>query len=391
MDTALYAHIPFCRRRCNYCDFNTWAGLERLIHPYVAALISELNFLHEPWPNWRPDTFYLGGGTPSLLPAELLHPIILAARPRPGAEISLEANPGTLDSAALLALRRMGINRLSLGVQSARADELSLLGRLHDFPAVTDAVRWARTAGFDNINLDLIYGLPAQKTEHWQQTLDAALALSPEHLSLYALTIEPGTPLARQLDQGQLPAPDPDHAADLYEIARDQLAAAGYQQYEISNWARPGRQCRHNLAYWRNAPYLGVGAGAWGHWPAEHAGWRLRNTAHPQAYIEGLRAGLLPEKAPAGLPLSPACVEWEFIPRPLAMAETIFMGLRLLQKGLSRSAFQARFGSDPVQLYADTLADLAQKRLIRWDDQRIYLPPEAVLISNQVFVSFLPE
>jgi oxygen-independent coproporphyrinogen-3 oxidase len=392
MNLAVYVHIPFCRQRCSYCDFNTWAGLDRLIEPYTAALASELLFMEQSHEPWQASTLYFGGGTPSLVPAGLLHDILSAVPLRNGAEISLEANPGTLTPTGLLALRRLGINRLSLGVQSADDDELRLLGRLHDFSAVVDTVRWARAAGLKNQSLDLIYGLPGQNLPGWQHTIGAALALDPSHLSLYALTVEPGTPLARWIEHGRVPEPDPDLAADMYDFARERLAAAGYQHYEISNWCLPGQECRHNLAYWRNLAYLGFGAGAWGHWPQGQTAWRMRNIAHPQAYLDRLQPPY-PEANtdPSHPPVSPACAEQEITSSPLAMAETMFMGLRLVQEGVSRAAFQARFGRDLIDVYAQPLADLARTGLVEWDSDAIRLTSDALLIGNQVFAAFLPD
>ena len=368
------------------------------MRPYVDALTAELALLRHQSEDLQVGTLYIGGGTPSLLPAESIKSIIEHARPSPGAEVSLEANPGTLDPALLTSLRRAGVNRLSIGMQSADPGELLLLGRQHDESDVQDAFHWARTAGFENINLDLIYGLPAQNTAGWQRTLDAALRLSPDHLSLYALSVEPETPLASLINQGSVPPPDPDQAADLYDLSRDELAAAGYVQYEISNWSRPGQECRHNLAYWRNEKYVGAGAGAWGHWPEGDTGWRLRNVSHPTEFIKRLSTELVerpynaerPPGAPAQIPSSPACVEWEPVPRPLAMAETMFMGLRLVQEGVNRQTFADRFGDDPVHTYAEILADLAHTDLILWDEKHIFLPADVILISNTVLASFLP-
>ncbi len=392
MNLAVYVHIPFCRQRCSYCDFNTWAGLDRLIKPYTAALASELCLLEQSPEPWQASTLYFGGGTPSLVPAGLLHDILCAVPLQDGAEISLEANPGTLTATGLLALRRLGVNRLSLGVQSADDDELRLLGRLHDFSTVVETVRWARAAGFVNQNLDLIYGLPGQNLPGWQHTIDAALALDPAHLSLYALSVEPGTPLARWIARGRMPEPDPDLAADMYDFARERLATAGYQQYEISNWCLPGQECRHNLAYWRNLAYLGFGAGAWGHWPQAQTAWRMRNIAHPQAYLDRLQTPHPEaETDPSLPPISPACAEQELIESPLAMAETMFMGLRLTQEGVSRAAFQARFGRDPIEAYARPLADLARAGLVEWDSEAIRLVSDALVIGNEVFAAFLPE
>jgi oxygen-independent coproporphyrinogen-3 oxidase len=388
--TALYIHIPFCRRRCTYCDFSTWAHRDALVRPYVDALCSELSLLHQQLPSWRPDTVYLGGGTPSLLPPHLVGEILTAAKPGPAAEITLEANPGTLDADALGSLRQMGVSRLSLGMQTSHAGELALLGRQHDFRAVERAVGWARRSGFDNLNLDLIYGLPTQQIAAWESSLDAALDLHPEHLSLYALSVEPDTPLADSIQKGRLPPPDPDLAADMYDLARERLADANYVHYEISNWAGPGRQCRHNLAYWRNEPYLGAGAAAWGHWSHGSTAWRMRNAADPQDYIQQMASQHPLRRDPGRPPHSPACAEEESIARSMSMAETMFMGLRLIQEGVSRRTFRARFGTDPVQAYRDVLADLASMALIGWDDERVFLPQEALLIANQVFSSFLP-
>ena len=244
---ALYLHIPFCQRRCRYCDFNTYAGREALFVPYAAALAQEIRRAGQ---GERVATIFVGGGTPSVLPLALITDLLGACRAAfavdAEAEISLEANPGTVDAFKLAGLRRLGVNRLSLGVQSAHADELVLLGRIHTFAQAVQAVRMARAAGFENLSLDLIYGLPAQTLARWAATLQAALDLAPDHLSAYCLTLEAGTPLAADVAAGRVPAPDPDRAAEMYEQAEAILAAAGFVHYEISNWARPDFQCRHN-------------------------------------------------------------------------------------------------------------------------------------------------
>ncbi|RME32336.1 MAG: radical SAM family heme chaperone HemW, partial [Thermoflexia bacterium] len=237
MDTgvAIYLHIPFCRARCSYCGFNTYAGLEHRIPEYVEALCREIGGA----PPARVRTVYFGGGTPSLLPPEGLEQLLNALRGRffspDPVEITLEANPGTVDRGYLRSLRNLGVNRLSLGAQSAHPEELRLLGRLHTWEDAAGAVRMAREAGFDNVNLDLIYGLPGQTMARWQHSVEAALALEVEHLSLYALTLEEGTPLAFQVTRGLLPPPDDDLAAEMYEWARERLRRAGYLHYELSN------------------------------------------------------------------------------------------------------------------------------------------------------------
>ncbi len=286
---SLYIHVPFCRRRCSYCDFNTYAGQEHLQAAYVAALVREIGLLAVAAGEALPvHTVYFGGGTPSLLsPRQIAQVLEAVARHfalTADAEISLEANPGTLAPAYLKALRQAGVNRLSLGVQSAHPADLHLLERDHDFLTVIRTVAWARQAGFDNLNLDLMLGLPQQPLERWQRTVELALDLAPEHFSLYALTLEHGTPLAHWVDRGLVPAPDPDLAAEMYLWADERLRQAGFRQYEISNWARPGMVCRHNLQYWRNQPYLGLGAGAHGY----AGGFRTVNALTPGAYIRRL-------------------------------------------------------------------------------------------------------
>jgi oxygen-independent coproporphyrinogen-3 oxidase len=303
---ALYLHIPFCRRRCSYCDFNTYTTLGGLQEAYTAALareIRQVGALARAAGDDAPGahTIFFGGGTPSLLSPRQVETILTAAREAfavaPEAEITMEANPGTVDEAYLSAVRALGVNRLSYGVQSALPGELALLGREHDFDQAVAAVGLARAAGFDNLNLDLIYGLPGQSVADWRRTLAAVLPLAGvtsgvTHISLYCLTIEPGTPMHRWLHDGTIRPPDPDVAADQYELAGHELARAGFGHYEISNWALPGRECRHNLVYWRNEPYLGLGAGAHG----MAGGYRYQVVRQPRAYIR--RVGMTDDGRP---------------------------------------------------------------------------------------------
>lgn len=299
------------------------------------------------------------------------------------AEISLEANPETLGAAYLRALRAAGINRLSLGVQSAHPDDLRLLERGHDFVVVIRAVGWARAAGFDNLNLDLIFGLPHQPLSRWQWTVNQALMLRPEHFSLYALTLEHGTPLAHWVSRGLLPAPDADLAADMYVWADERLKEEGYTQYEISNWARPGRACRHNLQYWRNQPYLGLGAGAHGY----AAGVRTVNVLTPAGYIRRLGADALP----LAFPRTPATVEVRRLSPIDEMAETMMMGLRLTREGVSRAAFARRFGHDMLAVYGAVIRRLVAQGLLVWseDGDRLRLTARGRLLGNWVFREFV--
>jgi oxygen-independent coproporphyrinogen-3 oxidase len=305
-DLGLYFHIPFCQRRCGYCDFFSTEGKQKLLPGYMRTLIREVKMIGAAGERPRAGSVFFGGGTPSLIDprqiANLMEEIRRAFRLSPGAEISLEANPGTVDYDRLALYRKAGINRLSLGVQSADNCELRMLERIHTFPGAVQAFNEARRAGFTNLSLDLIYGLPGQTVPVWERTLDCVLSLSPNHLSLYALTLERGTRLARAIRRGALPAPEEDTAADMYELAEEKLAAAGYRHYEISNWAKDGDgqteseivgstdagksrfpkfACKHNLRYWLNLPYLGLGAGAHGC----AAGRRYANVSSVEKYI----------------------------------------------------------------------------------------------------------
>lgn len=392
---SLYLHIPFCRKRCGYCDFNTFAGLEGLIPAYVQALIAEIEGLGDLSERSVPvHTIFFGGGTPSLLAAEQVGAILTAARGafrvQPEAEISLEANPGTLTVEGLKALREAGINRLSLGVQSMHPGELALLERLHGVPEVIQAVAWAREAGFDNLNLDLIYGLPGQAVQRWQDTLEFALRLKPEHLSLYALTIEEGTPLQRLSAKGLVEAVDDDRAADMYEMAMELLAEAGYRQYEISNWALTGSDgkllsCRHNLQYWYNLPYLGLGAGAHGY---SH-GQRTANVRGVGQYIQAVRGGW------QTFPNSPANETVTRISRRDEMGETMMVGLRLTEEGVSARRFMERFGQSLEAAYPDPIAYFSKAGLLEWagagEERCLRLTRKGRLLGNQVFAAFLAD
>jgi oxygen-independent coproporphyrinogen-3 oxidase len=392
---SLYIHIPFCRHRCGYCDFNTYAGQEGLIGDYVSALCREIDLVAASAERTlTAHTVFFGGGTPSLLPADQIEHVLDTIRQSfrllPEAEISLEANPGTLSQAYLQELRAVGVNRLSVGVQSANPAELRLLERQHDFRDAIQAVAWARRAGFDNLNLDLIFGLPEQRLETWQRTLQHALRLKPDHLALYALTLEHGTPFGRWAARGLLVEPDPDVAAAMYELAAERLAEAGFEQYEISNWGRRLPHggvlaCRHNLQYWRNLPYLGFGAGAHGY----AAGFRTANVLAPAAYIRRCKAVGDPKRA---FPRTPATNSLESIDEKTAMGETMMMGLRLTREGVSEEAFIKRFRQSLETVYGPEIRSLQEAGLLEWavnGDRRLRLTPRGRLLGNQVFYRFI--
>jgi oxygen-independent coproporphyrinogen-3 oxidase len=368
---ALYIHIPFCRRKCLYCSFVSYVQREVDIPFYIQALKREIL---EYQGNDNISSIYFGGGTPSLLPPVYIGEIQDAVRQRfrmlTEAEISMEANPGTVDAAYLKAIRKLGVNRLSIGVQSLDDRDLKLLGRIHTAAQATEAFRLSRESGFDNINLDLIYGLPGQTLAAWQATLEKALNIAPEHFSLYALTLEPDVPLARLIDEEDLPVIDPDAVADQYELAEDVLDKAGYIHYEISNWAKPGYECQHNLVYWQNRPYLGVGVAA----HSSLNGHRTANTGSLDEYLAAFSCGVPPPKELDEI-ISPALQE----------AETVILGLRL-GRGIKMEEMTRCDGA-----YTRPVEEMTGLGLLEYSGGNIRLTRRGRLLSNEVFWRLLPE
>ncbi len=402
MTRHLYLHIPFCQRRCSYCDFNTYANLEHRIDAYVDALCLDMRRAKEELADWRRlpspaassepglqrdslrPTIFLGGGTPTMLSLPQMERILSAAAehvPLEGAEITTEANPGTvIDEEYLRGLRSLGINRISFGVQSLHDPTLRVLGRIHTAAEAIETYRQARRAGFERINLDFIFGLPGQTVDQWRWTLDRVVEMDVDHFSLYSLILEDGTPLYQQVTRGSVTIPDDDDAATMYELAIEALDAAGYAQYEISNWARPGLQpailpeqaAHHNVAYWLNADYLAFGAGAHGHiYPR-----RWHDLLGIDQYIEASRAGRTP--IAEVLDLSPADLQ----------AETMMMGLRL-NAGVSYAHFRERCGADLVERYGAEVRRLVGEGLVEEDIIGIRLTPRGRALGNQVFLRFL--
>jgi len=393
---GVYIHIPWCPTRCIYCDFNTYvdAGSD-LKNRYHAALRREIAQAGDALDHPPVSTIFFGGGTPTTLGPDQLLSLVEAVRAafqlHPHAEITTEANPGTLSAEYLRQLRQGGVNRLSLGVQSFRDDELQFLSRLHNAQTARRAVEFARAAGFNNLSLDLIFNLPRQSVAAWQFNLQAALALEPDHFSIYSLIVEPGTPLHRQVTQGAVPAPDDDVAAEMYAATIDTLGAAGYAHYEISNWARaqgaaewetPALASAHNLIYWRNQPYLGFGAGAFG----TVNGARWANVKRPQDYTARVESG-------GGL--GPARDEktWEKIDRQTAIAEQMMLGLRLLREGVSTAEFEARFGEPLAGKFRVAIERGRNRGLLEWIDspagRRLRLTRQGRFLANQVVVEFV--
>ena len=394
---SLYLHVPFCQAKCHYCDFNSYAGMLGHRERYVEALAQEIRLagrrarLADGTPR-RCRTIFFGGGTPSLLTAEQVDGLLREARSAfavsDDAEITLEANPGALEYGRLDALRAVGVNRLSMGAQSFDADLLRWMGRIHSPAEIETAFAAARQAGFTSVNLDFIFALPNQSLATWADTLERALALGPEHLSLYSLIVEEGTPLFAWVRDGRVLPADDDIAADMYEYAQQRLAAAGYGQYEISNWAKPGHECRHNLTYWRNLPYIGLGAGA----HSSFAGHRFAEVRPIAGYISRVRAAVAGDNGESGTDTLPAgaIASDEAIPPALEMAETAICGLRL-NDGISRAEFAARFGRTFEQVFDERLAEVRDLALIETVGDRVRLTEHGRLLGNEVFERLLPD
>lgn len=405
---GVYLHIPFCKHRCAYCDFNTYAGQDAMLPAYVHAIVKEIEFVGDQanrtaeYSNLRYSTVFFGGGTPSLLSGPQIVSVMSALSSAlaftADAEATLEANPGAVSPANLDAIRKAGINRISFGVQSSVAEELRMLEREHDFFAVIESVSAARKAGFDNLNLDLIYALPGQTLQSWQTTLKRVVDLRPEHISAYALTIEHGTPFGKWAARGWLPLPDPDLAADMYEWAIDFLEASGYVQYEISNWALnraapsaggdpPFFACKHNLQYWRSLPYLGLGAGAHGY----AGGYRYSNVLRIKTYIERMTDN---QFSSLPFPLTPAVVNRRRQTLQDDMADYMINNLRLTRSGVAAADFKSRFGCGLLEVYSAELQELLQSGLLEKktsDGSEVFrLTRRGRLLGNQAFMKFIP-
>ncbi len=426
---GIYIHIPFCRSRCSYCDFATGAYEGQLAERYVSALITEIStFNFAPAPRPAPDdattgdvranrpradeahasaprahevqgrasraddvqasvpradevldvdTIYFGGGTPSLLTPAQVGRILRAVGERfrvaEGAEVTLEMNPGTVTLETVAGFRAAGVNRASFGLQTFDDEELRRLGRTHTADDARRTLALLRAAGFDNVSFDLIAGLPGQTLAAWARNMDDALALGPAHLSLYLLEVHEGTPLAAQLREGRWPRPDADVAAEMYRLLVERTRAAGYEHYEISNFCLPGREARHNLKYWTNAPYYGFGSSA-----HSYDGARLRwsNERDAARYVELLETR------------GAAVVETNELSARDAGAEALFLGLRLM-RGVDLEAHRELFDIDVRREYAADLSRFREAELVELDGDRLRLTPAGVLLSNEVFAAFV--
>lgn len=381
---GLYLHVPFCESKCIYCDFNSYAGMEHRYEPFVRALLRDL----ERGASWdlpgapscegaEISTVFFGGGTPSVLTPEQIGRILAAARGRyrimPGAEVTMEANPGTISLEKFEGYLAAGVNRLSMGVQVLDDLMLKKLGRIHTAEGALESYRLARHAGFDNINLDFIYGLPGQDVAHLVSVLDRLLEVDPlpDHLSCYSLIVEENTPLYTGVERGLIAVPEQDEVAEMYERICLRLADAGYKQYEISNWSR-GKQCAHNLVYWHDGRYLAFGPGASGYWGDV----RYTVLLSPGDYIRNVAQG------------ESVIAERTAVSRQDEMSEVMMLGLRL-NEGISLTHFQARFGVALSEAHGETVREVVALGLLEEEAGRLRLTERGRLLGNEVFARFI--
>lgn len=376
----LYIHLPYCRQKCRYCDFASYAGQEGTMAAYVDALLREADVMAVNAKDTPMQTVFIGGGTPSTLPAPLLKKLLDGLRERfllpADIEFTSEANPGAFTPEWLEAALSGGVNRLSLGMQAFQPELLRTLGRIHTYEDVAHSVQLARQMDVSNLSIDLMFGLPGQTPEMWLETLDAALSLDVEHLSCYGLIPEDGTPLKRDLDAGRLTLPDEEDERRMYDDTLRILAEQGFEQYEISNFAKPGRACRHNIGYWTRVPYIGLGASAASFLPTRSGGLRLTNPAGIRDYIAMVdahawrrrdRTSLMPEDA---------------------RFETLMLGLRMTQ-GVSETAFAAMHGLSLDAYCGETLRQQEQRGLLVHRNGFWALTRRGMDVQNAILVEIL--
>jgi oxygen-independent coproporphyrinogen III oxidase len=371
---GLYVHVPFCVSKCAYCDFASYAGREADIPRYLEVVVREIARRGAETGHPKADTIFLGGGTPSLLDevqvARILDALFEAFPIEEGAEITCECNPGTLGphlaTSFAQALRNAGVNRLSLGAQATQTRLLQMIGRIHDWEEVVASVEIARNARFDNINLDLMFGLPSQTVADWQETLEAAMALAPTHLSCYGLIVEEGTPICRDMAAGKLALPDEEVEREMYELARQTLAEHGFHQYEISNFAREGYACRHNIGCWTRVPYLGFGCAAHSFFDE----CRTMNPSKLDAYLAG-------EEPKTGQ-----------ISKEEARFENMMLGLRMT-RGVKNEDFARMHGMSIREAFGEKLDEPINAGLLQWHEGALRLTRLGMDLQNSVLVDLM--
>lgn len=375
-DLGLYIHIPFCVKKCEYCDFLSWNAEEEERQQYVAALLSEIESYREFAKGYRVSTIFIGGGTPSvLLPKQMediLQKIYEIFELERRAEITIEVNPGTVDEEKLQCYKENGVNRLSMGLQSVKDEKLRLLGRIHTYQEFVESYELARKAGFDNISIDLISSVPGQTLQEWKEELETAAAQNPEHISVYQLIIEEGTPFYEKYAEHPELLPDEETSREIYLLTGKFLKEAGYEQYEISNYAKPGKESRHNLKYWERGDYLGLGLGA----ASMVRNIRMSNTKDMRTYLERCDKPKTMRE------------DVQFLEEPRQMEEFMFLGLRKT-RGVSKKEFKRIFGREMDMVYEKALHKCLENGMLLEHKDRIFLSEEGTLLSNMVLSEFL--
>ncbi len=373
---SVYIHIPFCAAKCKYCDFNSYDDIGHLQEEYVECLLQELDMYKDVLQQHLVKTVYIGGGTPTYLTDKLLARLLCGVRERmnidDNAEVSIESNPGTLTKSKLTLLYQSGVNRLSIGVQSLDDDILNCLGRIHTTKQFIDNYSLARKVGFDNINVDLMFSLPGQTLEKWQETIKAVVALAPTHLSCYSLKIEENTPFYRAYEEQRLVLPDDKTDRQMYEILKLMLAQEGYHHYEISNFAKPTFACHHNLVYWQCQPYIGIGAGA-------------HSFVHNQRYVNEMLPRRYIQKTKQN---TRSTVEQKQISYHEQMSDFIILGLRLIQ-GVAYQEFYRKFNLTVGEVFPGKVDRYIKMGLMEKDETHFWLTTRGIDISNQIFIDFL--
>lgn len=377
----IYIHIPFCVKKCAYCDFLSGPSTEKMRADYVELLCSEILHAKGKYKDTRVSSIFFGGGTPSLLTKEqvtqIMDAILMAFEVEETAEITMEMNPGTMTEENLLGYKESGINRISMGLQSVHDDELKMLGRIHTYEQFVCNYQMARKAGYQNINVDLISAIPGQSLESWKKTLQTVLDLNPEHISAYSLIIEPGTPFYEWYEEGKkeglLPLPSEEEEREIYWETRKLMEANGYHRYEISNYAKEGYECRHNIGYWKRVPYIGFGVGAASFLPnADGQMMRYTNPSEVTAYKEDYDGKF----------------QGELLSKEEEMEEFIFLGLRMME-GIEKEEFQRQFSKTIESVYEDPIKKMVQLGLMEESESTLKLTEKGIDMSNAVFVEFL--
>lgn len=375
-DLGVYIHMPFCMSKCKYCDFVSSNKINDMTDQYIEALKAEIKMYSDKLSDYTVQTIFIGGGTPSILDAVKLESVVDELYDNfnvsENVEFTMESNPGTLTESKLKKYTDIGINRLSIGLQSFNNEILKTIGRIHTAEDFIQSYNMARSAGFKNINIDLIYSLPGQSVQDWENTLREVIKLKPDHISAYALKVEEGTPFEKMLDENKLDLPSDDEDREMYDIAIRLLSEQGIEQYEISNFAKRGYECRHNLIYWNNEEYLGLGVSAHSYIDSN----RYANTIDVHEYIELMAEEKSPVKSE------------EPKDKKDEMIETIFLSLRL-NRGLNLRKFKERFNISIFDIYGDEIDKLADQGLLSVDKESIKLTRYGMDVSNQVFVEFL--